>query len=185
MIINSNTLIRYEPVIGSRRLSNYWWGFVTGLGGFGFFITGLSSFYQKNLLYFIHADNIVFFPQGLVMCFYGFLGILFSLYTWSTIFLAIGEGFNEFNKKNNQIRIFRWGFPGKNRKIDLRYNFDDVESIRISVKDGINPKRSIFLCLKGQRQIPLTRIGNPLTIEEIEVEGANLAKFLQVPLEGL
>jgi len=177
--------IKYEKIIGSRRLSNYIWGVVTGLGGLSFFLTGISSFFEKNLLPFIHAESILFFPQGLVMCFYGTLGMIFSLYTYFTILWSIGEGFNEFNKKTGKIRIFRWGFPGKNRKIDLTYDFEEVQSIQISVKDGVNPKRVIYLCLKGQREIPLTRIGNPLTIEEIETEGAELAKFLQVPLEGL
>jgi len=177
--------IKYEKIIGSRRLSNYIWGVVTGLGGLSFFLTGISSFFEKNLLPFIHAESILFFPQGLVMCFYGTLGMIFSLYTYFTILWSIGEGFNEFNKKTGKIRIFRWGFPGKNRKIDLTYDFEEVQSIQISVKDGVNPKRVIYLCLKGQREIPLTRIGNPLTIEEIETEGAELAKFLQEPLEGL
>jgi len=185
MIISEPNLIKNDPVIGARRFSNYWWATTAGLGGIGFFLTGFSSFFQKNIFSFIHAEDIVFFPQGLVMCFYGVLGILFSIYTWLTVFWSIGEGFNEFNKKAGQIRIFRWGFPGKNRKIDLVYNFDEVQSIRISVKDGINPKRVVYLCLKGQREIPLTRIGNPLTIEEVEIEGAELAKFLEVPLEGL
>lgn len=177
--------IKYEKIVGSRRLSNYIWGVITGFGGISFFLTGLSSFFEKNLLPFIHAESILFFPQGLVMCFYGTLGLIFSLYTYFTIIWSIGEGFNEFNKKTGKIRIFRWGFPGKNRKIDLTYDFEEVQSIQISVKDGVNPKRVIYLCLKGQREIPLTRIGNPLTIEEIETEGAELAKFLQVPLEGL
>lgn len=185
MIISEQNLIKNDPVMGSRRLSNYWWATVIGFGGLGFFLTGLSSFLNQNILPFIHSDDILFFPQGLVMCFYGSLGILFSSYTWLTILWSVGEGFNEFNKKNGKIRIFRWGFPGKNRKIDLVYSFEEVQSIRISVKDGINPKRVVFLCLKGQREIPLTRIGNPLTIEEVEMEGAELAKFLEVPLEGL
>jgi hypothetical protein len=177
--------IRYEIVVGSRRLSNYWWATVTGFGGLGFLLTATSSFLQKNLLPIIHAEEIIFFPQGLVMGFYGVLALLFSLYTWLTIFWAIGEGFNEFDKNLNNIRIFRWGFPGSNRKIDLNYTFDEVQSIKINVQDGVNPKRVVYLCLKGQREIPLTRIGNPLTVEEVETQGAELARFLQVPLEGL
>ena len=114
-------LIKYDPVVGSRRISNYVWGTITTLGGLCFLLTGISSFYQKNLLFFIHVDNIVFFPQGLVMCFYGLLAFLFSAYIWLTVFWAVGEGFNEFNKERGEIRIFRWGFPGKNRKINLTY----------------------------------------------------------------
>jgi len=174
-----------QTVLGAKRFSNFWWGTLTGLGGLGFFLTGFSSFLQLNLLPFIHSENILFFPQGLVMCFYGLLGLIFSTYIWLTIFWSIGEGFNEFDKEIDQIRIFRWGFPGKNRKLDFRYSFNEVQSIRIVVQDGLNPKRVLYLCLKGQREIPLTPVGTPMTLDQIEQEGAKLAKFLQVPLEGM
>ena len=38
---------------GSRRLSNISWAIIVSLGGFGFFLTGLSSFFNTNLLFFI------------------------------------------------------------------------------------------------------------------------------------
>nr|YP_009367440.1 hypothetical chloroplast RF4 [Sarcinofilum mucosum]ARK14447.1 hypothetical chloroplast RF4 [Sarcinofilum mucosum] len=179
--MNSSSIRRYI-VIGSRRVSNYWWASIIGAGGFGFLLTGLSSYLRFNLLPVIHAENINFFPQGLVMSFYGVLGILFSLYLGLTILFSVGEGFNEFNKELGIIRIFRWGFPGKNRRIDLSYSIDDVKAIRVELKDGINPKRTIYLCVKGQRQIPLTRVGQPLTLEEIESQAAELAQFLQKDL---
>jgi hypothetical protein len=185
-------LIRRYVVIGSRRLSNYWWALVIFLGGLGFLLTGISSYFGEdnvigqwlNLLPFIKSKNIIFFPQGLVMCFYGILGLTFSIYLWLTLFWSIGGGFNEFNKKEGIIRIFRWGFPGKNRRIDLSYPIHEVEAIRIELKEGLNPKRTIYMRVKGKRDIPLTRIGQPLTLEEIEKQAAELAKFLQVSLEA-
>ena len=42
--------IRRYIVIGSRRVSNYWWAAVIGLGGLGFLLTGLSSYLKFNLL---------------------------------------------------------------------------------------------------------------------------------------
>lgn len=179
--MNSDSIRRYN-VLGSRRISNYWWAIIIGCGGLGFLFTGLSSYFQFNLLPGIHAEKIHFFPQGLVMSFYGVLGILFSCYLGLTILFSVGEGFNEFNKELGIIRIFRWGFPGKNRRIDLSYSIDDVKAIRVELKDGINPKRTIYLCIKGQRQIPLTRVGQPLTLEEIEMQAAELAQFLQKDL---
>ena len=119
------------------------------------------------------------------MCFYGSLGLLLSLYWWFLIFWNVGGGFNEFNKKNGIIRIFRWGYPGKNRKIDLSYTLKDVESIRVELKEGFDSQRTIFMTLKGKREIPLTGIGQPLTIQEIEKQASELANFLQVSLEGL
>jgi hypothetical protein len=185
-------LIRRYIVIGSRRLSNYWWALVIFLGGLGFLLTGISSYLGEdntivrwlNLLPFIQSKNIIFFPQGLVMCFYGILGLIFSIYLWLTLFWSVGGGFNEFNKKEGIIRIFRWGFPGKNRRIDLSYPINEVEAIRVELKEGLNPKRTIYMRIKGKRDIPLTRIGQPLTLEEIEKQAAELAKFLQVSLEA-
>lgn len=189
MINNSNTqqseTVRRYNVIGSRRFSNYWWAFVILIGGTGFLVTGLSTFLGFNLLPFIHSENIAFFPQGLVMCFYGFLGLLFSIYLWLTILWSVGGGFNEFNKKDGLVRIFRWGFPGKNRRIDLSYQLNDVEAIRVELKEGLNPRRTIYIRVKGKKDIPLTRIGQPMTLEEIEKQAAELARFLQVSLEGI
>ena len=179
--MNSEAIRRYS-VSGSRRMSNYWWATLLGAGGLGFFLTGLSSYLHWNVLPIIHADTIIFFPQGIVMSFYGVLGMLFSLYLSLTIFFSVGEGFNEFNKEVGKIRIFRWGFPGKNRKIDLSYSIEDVKAIRVEFKEGVNPKRTIYLCVKGQRQIPLTRVGQPLTLEEMEMQAAELAQFLQKDL---
>lgn len=117
------------------------------------------------------------------MCFYGLLGFIFSSYLWLTVFWSVGGGFNEFNKKDGIVRIFRWGFPGKNRRIDLSYSLKEIEAIKVEIKEGINPSRTIYIKIRGKRDIPLTRIGQPLTLEEIETQAAELAKFLQVSLE--
>jgi len=177
--------IRRYTVIGSRRLSNYWWASIIFIGGIEFLLTGLSSYLGFNIFPFIHAESIIFFPQGLVMCFYGFLGLIFSLYLWLTIFWSVGGGFNEFNKKEGIVRIFRWGFPGKNRRLDLCYSIKDIEAIRVEFREGLNPRRTIYIRIKGKKDIPLTRIGQPLSLEEIEKQAAELAKFLQVSIEGI
>nr|YP_009491913.1 hypothetical chloroplast protein RF4 [Lacunastrum gracillimum]AWI68044.1 hypothetical chloroplast protein RF4 [Lacunastrum gracillimum] len=185
--MNNENFIRRYVIIGERRLSNYWWATIILIGAIGFLITGISSYIGTkniNFLRFANAD-IAFFPQGLLMCFYGSLGLLLSLYWWFLIFWNVGGGFNEFNKKEGIIRIFRWGYPGKNRKIDLSYTLKDVESIRVELKEGFDSQRTIFMTLKGKREIPLTGIGQPLTIQEIEKQASELANFLQVSLEGL
>lgn len=177
----SSDFIRRYNVIGSVRFSNYFWAICLGIGGFCFFITGFSSY--KAILPFIHAENILFFPQGIVMCFYGILALLLSFYLWLTIIWKVGAGFNEFNKKKGIFRVFRWGFPGKNRKIDLCYLLDDIEAIRIEIVEGLNPKRTILIRLKQKQEIPLTYVGQPMPLEEIEKQASDLAMFLQVSLE--
>ena len=179
---NSDLIRRYN-IVGSRRFSNYWWTVSIFLGALGFLLTGISSYLKFDILPFISSNGIQFFPQGLVMCFYGLFGLIFSFFLAFTIFWNVGQGFNEFNKKDGIVRIFRWGFPGKNRRIDLFYLINDINGIKVEFKQGFNPRRTISLCISKKRNIPLTRIGQPLTLQEIEKQASELAKFLKVSLQ--
>ena len=179
-----NTLVRYNLILGSKRISNYFWLMVSFLGGIGFFLAGLSSYLQVQILPFTRVDNISFIPQGIVMTFYGSIGILLSLFLCANIIFNVGGGFNKYDKNLNKVEIFRLGFPTQNREIYLSYNFKDIRSIKLSIQEGLNPKREIYLCTKDQRQIPLTRVGEPLLLSSIEEEAVDLSLFLNVPLEN-
>jgi hypothetical protein len=179
-----NLVIR-KKILGARRPSNYLWATVILLGGTGFLLSGISSYLRINLLPFADPTQLVFLPQGLVMGLYGGAAILLSLYLWLIILWNLGGGFNQFDKNTEKINIFRWGLPGKNRKVEFDCSFEDVQSIRVDLKEGISPRRALYLKLKDRREIPLTRVGQPLPLSELENQGAELAKFLQVPLEGL
>ena len=225
--IENGLVTRRYLITGAKRISNYWWASIVSFGGLAFFITGFASFLQKSIFLFNQSKTISFFPQGLVMCFYGCLGLLFGLYLWCTIFWKVGDGFNEFNHHQGLVRIFRWGLPGKNRRIDFQYKIDEIEGVRVELKEGINPQRSISLKMKGtgkrefsrqsqtktkvlldqsfaaknklqgdvnkqsklstnQRDaftIPLTRVGQPISLEKIESQASELAQFLRVSLE--
>jgi len=97
----------------------------------------------------------------------------------------VGGGYNEFNKKEDRVRVVRYGFFGKNRRIEIERPLEDVTAIRVEIKEGLNPKRALYLRTKGRSDIPLTRVGQPIPLSELENQGAELARFLQVPLEGL
>ncbi len=178
----NNQLIRRYTVIGSRKISNYIWAFVIFAGSIGFLITGFSSYFNKEFFFLFNSKNIIFFPQGLIMCFYGFLGLIFSAYLGLIILWRVGGGFNEFNKVDGNIRIFRWGFPGKNRRILLIYPINQIESIQVEIKQGLNPRRIIYLEIQEKKRIPLTQVGQLSTLKEIESQATELAKFLQVPV---
>jgi hypothetical protein len=176
---------RQDKITGSRRFSNYFWSFFLLIGGLGFSLAGVSSYLKINLLPFTDTSNFVFIPQGLVMMFYGTLSLGFSVYMIITILLDIGGGYNEYNRAENLIKIIRKGFPGKNREILLTYPLENVESIGIKITEGLNPVRSIYLCLKDERNIPLTPVQEPIAISDLEEEAADLAKFLDLKLENL
>jgi hypothetical protein len=179
-----STLVRYNLILGSKRLSNYVWLLISFLGGIGFFLAGVSSYLQVQILPFTKVDNISFIPQGIVMTFYGSIGIFLSLFLFANIIFNVGGGFNKYDKNLNKVEIFRLGFPIQNREIYLAYNFKDIRSIKLTIQEGLNPKREIYLCTKDQRQIPLTRVGEPLLLSSIEEEAVDLSLFLNVPLEN-
>ena len=181
--INMN--IRNDLILGSRRFSNYLWTGLSLIGGTGFFLAGISSYTKIQLIPFADTSDIVFIPQGIVMTFYGTTGILLSIFLAANIYLNVGGGYNRYDKDKREIQIFRLGFPGKKREIYLKYIFKDIKSVKLSISEGLNPKREIYLCTKDQRQIPITRVGEPLLLSKIEGEAVDLDNFLSVPLEGL
>lgn len=177
--------IRIDKIIGSRRLSNYWWASVILVGGFSFFLVGITSYLNITFSNLISNENIAFIPQGAIMTFYGMTGLLISLFLWYTIFFDVGGGYNEFNNDTNIITIFRLGFPGKNRVLKLQYQFNEIYSIKINIQDGLSPKREIYLKTKDKREIPLTKVGEPMSIQETEKQAKEIATFLQIQLEGI
>lgn len=177
--------IRYDLILGSRRLSNYLWAGISFVGGSGFLLAGLSSYLRIQILPLGSTEDIVFIPQGIVMTFYGTVGILLSIFLVLNIVWNVGGGYNSYDKENGVVQIFRLGFPGKRRKILLRYPIKEIKSIKLSIAEGLNPKREIYLNTKDQREIPVTRVGEPLLLSQIEEEAVSLSNFLNVPLEGL
>jgi hypothetical protein len=177
--------IRQDKIVGSRRFSNYFWSVFLFVGGLGFLLAGISSYFKINLLPFANPTELAFIPQGLVMMFYGTLSLGLSIYIIITVLLDIGSGYNEYNKTENLVKIVRKGFPGKNREILLTYPLLNIRSIGIKITEGLNPTRSIYLCLKDERRIPLTPVQEPTSISDLEEEAADLAKFLDLKLENL
>jgi hypothetical protein len=177
--------IRRDTIVGSRRFSNYFWSFFLFLGGIGFLLAGMSSYFKINLLPFANPTELVFIPQGLVMMFYGTLSFGMSIYIITTLLLDIGSGYNEYNRVENLVKVIRKGFPGKNREVLLTYPLSNIRAIGIKITEGLNPTRSIYLCLKDERKIPLTPVQEPTSISNLEEEAASLAKFLDLKLENL
>lgn len=176
--------IRVDPVKGSRTIANLCWACILVCGATGFLLVGISSCIGKDLIPGLSSEQIVFIPQGIVMCFYGIAGLFLGFYLWCTVFWNVGSGYNLFDKREGIFSIFRWGFPGRNRRICIRFVLKDVEAVGLEIREGLYPRRIIYLKVRGRQNIPLTRIGEDLTLGEMEEEAAELARFLRVSIEG-
>ncbi len=117
MTSKSNSL-RWE-ILGSRRPSNYIWAIIVTIGGLGFLLSGLSSYWKINLLLVSDTTNLQFIPQGLALTFYGVAGCLLASYLWLVILWDVGGGYNEFDQQTGQVTISRSGFPGKNLSVKV------------------------------------------------------------------
>lgn len=171
-----------QAVLGSRRLSNILVAAVVSLGGVGFLLTSASSRLGIDLLPIGHPSELGWVPQGLVMGLYGLAAVLLAAYLWTVIALDVGAGSNRFDRAAGTAVISRRGFR---QAIRLDFPLADVQAVKVEVREGLSPRRRLALRLRGRRDLPLTRVGQPLPLADLELEGAQLARFLAVPLEGV
>jgi Ycf4 len=174
-----------QDILGSRRLSNLSWAAIITIGGVGFLLAGLSSYLKINLLIVSDTSQLQFVPQGVALTFYGVAGSLLATYLWLLLVWNVGGGYNEFNKDTGNVTISRQGYPGKNRQVKVEFPISEVQSVRAEIREGLSPKRALYLRSKKRRDLPLTRVGEPIALSTLENQGAELARFLEVPLEGL
>jgi uncharacterized membrane protein YdbT with pleckstrin-like domain len=178
----SDQQVLEQPVLGSRRLSNVLVALVVSTGGLGFLLTSASSRLGLDLLPIGHPAALEWVPQGLVMGLYGIAALLLSTYLWSVIAIDVGAGSNRFDLASGEATISRRGFR---RRIDVSIPLAQIQAVKVEVRDGLNPRRRLALRVQGRRDMPLTRVGEPMPLAELELGGAQLARFLGVPLEGL
>nr|YP_008474574.1 photosystem I assembly protein Ycf4 [Marsilea crenata]AGI51546.1 photosystem I assembly protein Ycf4 [Marsilea crenata] len=176
--------IRVDPVKGSRTIANLCWACILVCGATGFLLAGISSCIGKDLIPGLKSEQIVFIPQGIVMSFYGVAGLFLGFYLWCAVFRNVGSGYNSFDKREGILSIFRWGFPGRNRRICIRFVLRDVEAVGLEIREGLYPRRNLYLKVRGRQNIPLSRMSEALTLAEMEEQAAELARFLRVSIEG-
>jgi hypothetical protein len=171
-----------QTVLGSRRLSNLLVALAVSIGGLGFLLTSASSRLGRNLLPVGHPADLVWVPQGLVMGLYGIAAVLLATYLWTVIAIDVGSGSNRFDRAAGQALISRQGYR---QRIEVAIPLREIQAVKVEVREGISPQRRLALRVQGRRDLPLTRVGEPMPLADLELAGAQLARFLGVPLEGL
>ena len=80
----------------------------------------------------------------------------------------MGSGYKEYSKNTKKIKIDRKGFPVKDRELTLTFSFEDIKSLKMRLKEGLNPKRRLLLGLSDSREIALTGLEEPKSLNMIE-----------------
>nr|YP_010038129.1 photosystem I assembly protein Ycf4 [Trithuria lanterna]QII42240.1 photosystem I assembly protein Ycf4 [Trithuria lanterna] len=172
-----------ELLMGSRKIMNFFWACTLFFGSLGFLLVGTASYLGKNLISLLTSYQIIFFPQGIIMSFYGIAGLFISSYLWCLISWNVGSGYDKLDRKEGIVRIFRWGFPGRNRRIFLQFPIKDIRSIKMEVQEGLYPRRVLYMEIGGRLDIPWTGTDENFTPREMEQKAAESAYFLRVPIE--
>ena len=171
-----------QTICGSRRSSNILITTMVSIGSLGFLLASASSYWHLNLLPAGTPAELAFVPQGLVMGLYGAAGSILALYLWMGIVINFGAGENHFDRESGQLTVRRRGWR---RCVEIRLPLQDIQAVKVEIRDGINPRRRLMLKLRGRRDLPLSGVGQPVEVADLEASGARLASFLDVPLQGL
>lgn len=115
-----------EQIVEDDKLTKWLYNIIILLGGIGFLSAGLSSYIKYDIIYFLKSSQIVFFPQGITMCFYGSCAILISINQIRILLKKVGEGYNEFDKEKGIMTIHRKGFKGNNSDVNIVYPLTDI-----------------------------------------------------------
>ena len=107
---------------------------------------------------------------------------LLATYLWTVISIDVGAGSNRFDRASGELLVTRQGFR---QLIKVEVAMKDIQAVKVEVRDGLSPRRRLALRLQGRRDLPLTRVGEPMPLDQLEQGGAELARFLGVPLEGV
>ena len=91
--------IRRDVFLGAHSTSNYIFRIKSFFFGFRFIVVGFFSAIKKKIFYFTITKEVVFFPQRMVIIFYGISFFILRVYFFLRVFIDTGSGFNEYDKK--------------------------------------------------------------------------------------
>ena len=170
-----------QEIKGSRKLSNYIVSSMVTIGGVGFLLASGSSYLGKNLLPLGNPSSLIFVPQGLIMGVYGIIASALAVYLWRLISIDYGAGNNLFDRQQGLLIISRQGFL---KEINIKIPLEEIKAVKLDAREGVNSRRRLCLRIQGKKDLPISKVGSPQPLLELEDEGAELAKFLGVSLEG-
>ena len=175
-------LVLEQKIKGSRKISNYLVASMLSIGGVGFLLASFSSYFGRDFLPLGNPSTLIFVPQGLVMGLYGIAAFLLAIYFWRLINIDYGSGVNRFDKNKGVLSLSRRGLF---KNIEIEIPIDEIKAVKLDVRDGFNPLRRVSLRIKGRKDLPISRVGSPKPLLDLENEGAEIARFLEVNLEGI
>lgn len=124
-------IILREEITEKDKITKWIYNIIILLGGLGFLCVGISSYLKYNIITFLNSSQIIFYPQGITMSFYGSCAIVVSINQFRILLNNIGEGYNEFNKDKGIMQIYRKGFKGKDSDVNIICSLTDIVRVKM------------------------------------------------------
>lgn len=167
-------------VPGSNQPQNYFIPIVLLIGGLKAFASiGFSPFIGVELnntlpLYSTTTQLPIFGPQSFSLIGYGSAALVLGGFLLFSTFSNLGAGSIKFEKGSQQIVLAFKNYIGETQKLFFSYNFQELQCIRILYVESPYRKQSIFLVLKGEREIPIWSSDQPSKFNQAELFITNL-----------
>lgn len=167
-------------VKGSNQPQNYIIPIILLLGGLKAFESigfSPSIFIENNTnttLYSSTTHLPIFGPQSFSLIGYGSAALVLGGFLLFSTFSNLGAGSIKFEKPSQQIRLAFKNYIGETQRLFFSYNFQELQCIKIIYVESPYKKQSIFLALKGGREIPIWSTDQPGKFNEAELFVTNL-----------
>jgi hypothetical protein len=167
-------------VKGSNQLQNYLIPVILLIGGGKAFASiGFTPFLNKELiadsnLYSSATQLPIFGPQSFSLIGYGSAALVLGGFLLFSTFSNLGAGSIKFEKSSKQIILAFKNYIGESQRLFFSYNFQELQSIKIIYIETPYRKQSIFLVLKGGREIPIWSTDQPAKFNQAESFITNL-----------
>jgi hypothetical protein len=165
---------------GSNQIQNYFIPIVLLIGGIkafasiGFSPITLGELRTNPTLYSESTQLPIFGPQSFSLIGYGSAALVLGGFLLFSTLSNLGAGTIKFEKTSQQIILAFKNYIGENQKLFFSYNFQELQCIRIIYVESPYRKQSIFLALKGGRQIPIWSSDQPAKFSDAELFVTNL-----------
>lgn len=167
-------------VRGSNQPQNYFIPLILLIGGLkafasiGFAPIKIGELTSNPTLYSPATQSPIFGPQSFSLIGYGSAALVLGGFLLFSTFSNLGAGTIKFEKTSQQIILAFKNYIGETQRLFFSYNFKELQSIKILYVERPYRKQSIFLVLKGGREIPIWSTDQPSKFNEAELFITNL-----------
>lgn len=114
-----------QKVYNKKKLNEISTNIIILIININFLNLGIKTYLNSSSIFF-QKEAIPFFPQGILLFFYGTVGFLITITQTIELYYKNEGGYNKFDKKKKIIRVFRKKKIYKGKNLKTKFKFEDI-----------------------------------------------------------